>query len=963
MLGPDDYPKWRSLSGQTISGDGQWVSYSLQFTNVPEADIKPELRLLNLTSNQEVTVPNATGGTFSADSKWLAYMVDPGGGSRGGRGGRGGGAPDAAPAAQPPAGQAPAQGRGAAAAPAEPRRVELRNLATGALRSWQDIASFEFANSSTHLLLRRRPPQAAGGAGRGSDAGAAPAAGAPAAPAPAAPAPRGVDVIVHNLATGRDVPLGSVGDSAFNRAGDLLAYTVDGAVKDGNGLFVFDLRDGRVTTLDNAALRYTRLAWNDVGTGLAVLKGADVDKMRERPNQLAIYPDVRAAMHDEAGRPALVLDPATQKDIAAYPADWVVSDRATVSWNADGTRVFFGIKPQVPIVEARRRNSDTEPDVDVWHTRDERIYSQQMVRATQDQNITYRQAYDVGRRTFVKLTDEGMRDIEIPATGRWAVGRDASGYVHDYERPAADFYRVDLTTGARTLMFKGQPTGSGVFGISPDGRHFLYWKDQRVQAYDLDEGTTRTLGGPKAISFTDMEFDRPGPRPSYGVAGYTADGTSVVMQHRYDLWALPLDGSPGRNLTNGEGTKNEIRFRVVRPEPFDPIADYGPGGIAAARQKIDLAAPITLSAYGEWTKRAGFYRLVNGTLAPVVYEDASFSIPARAAKADTYLLTRQTFVEFPDLRVSGPNFGESRKISNANPQQAEYLWGKRVLFDYKNKDGMRLQGILALPDDYTPGEKRPMIVTFYEKNSQNMHRYSAPSYLTGMGASPIEAVSRGYITMMPDIHFRTGSSHSDMLECVEAAVRKVIELGYADPARVGVTGHSYGGEGAAFIAGRSKLFAAVGVGAGVTDLYSDFNQSWGWSYQVTGGSGANGHDYYLFGQGRWGFAPWDQPEVYRFESAISHVKNVVAPVLIMHGTADPTVGFSEGMNFYNALRFFNKNAILLAYPGEGHGLRGLANRRDLTVRFFEFFDHYLKGAEAAPWIREGVPYLKKAEGR
>ena len=68
-----------------------------------------------------------------------------------------------------------------------------------------------------------------------------------------------------------------------------------------------------------------------------------------------------------------------------------------------------------------------------------------------------------------------------------------------------------------------------------------------------------------------------------------------------------------------------------------------------------------------------------------------------------------------------------------------------------------------------------MIVTFYEKNSQNMHRYNAPSYLTGMGASPMEAVSRGYITMLPDIHFRTGSSHSDMLECVEAAVRKVID--------------------------------------------------------------------------------------------------------------------------------------------------------------------------------------------
>ena len=93
------------------------------------------------------------------------------------------------------------------------------------------------------------------------------------------------------------------------------------------------------------------------------------------------------------------------------------------------------------------------------------------------------------------------------------------------------------------------------------------------------------------------------------------------------------------------------------------------------------------------------------------------------------------------------------------------------------------------------------------------------------------------------------------------------------------------------------MFAAVGMGAGVTDLYSDFSQSWGWSYQVTGGSGANGHDYYLFGQGRWGFSPWDNPEVYRFESAITHVKDAVAPFLIMHGTADPTVSFSEGHEF------------------------------------------------------------------
>ena len=947
VLSVDDYPKWRSISGQSLSADGAWVAYTLQFTNTPDSETKPVLHLRNLSSGQDVTVPHGTGAQFSPDAKWLAYTVDPTGGGRGGRGGRGGGAPaDAPPATTPPATTPGARG-GAATPPAEPRRVELRNLATGAVRAWQDVASFEFANSSTHLLLRRRPATAAAGTGRGGDAGPA-GTGAAAAPAEAAaPPPRGIDIVIHDLTSGKDLPLGSVGDSAFNRTGDLLAYSIDATVKDSNGLFVFDLKDGRITSLDNDAKRYTRLVWNDRGTGIAVLKGADVEKVRERQNQLLVYPDVRAGS-------AVVLDAATAR---GFPADWVISDRAALSWSDDAARVYLAIKPQIPIVTPPRRNPDTEADVDVWHTQDERIQSVQMIRASTDQNATYRQAFDVARQTFVKLTDETLREIEIAPTGKWAVGRET--VPRDYAPASADFYRVDVTTGARTLMLKGQLAGSHVFGISPDGRRFLYWKDEKIQSYNLDTATTQTLGGPKAVSFTDMEFDRPGPKPAYGIAGFTPDGSMAIVHHRYDLWALPLDGTAGRNLTNGQGSAKEVRFRVIRPDPLDPLADYGPGGQAAEREKIDLSKPVTLAAYGEYTKQAGFYTLTNGTLTPVVYEDASFSNPTRAAGADTFLFTRQTFIEFPDLRVSGANFGESKKISDANPQQAEYLWGRRVLFDYKNKDGVRLQGILALPDDYKPGEKRPMIVTFYEKNSQNMHRYSAPSYLTGMGASPTEAVSRGYITMMPDIHFRTGSSHSDMLECVEAATRKVIELGYADPKRIGVSGHSYGGEGAAFIATQSKMFAAVGMGAGVTDLYSDFNQSWGWTYQVNSGSGANGHDYYLFGQGRWGFTPWDRPETYRYESAISHVKNVVSPVLIMHGTADPTVSFTEGMNFYNALRFHDKNAMLLAYPGEGHGLRGLANRKDLTVRYFQFFDHFLKGAEAPAWIKEGVPFLKK----
>ncbi len=975
VLTVEDYTRWRSISGQEISGDGKWVAYGLAYTNTLPANARPVLHILNLENNQDLEVPNASGGTFSPDSRWIAYQVDPSGG-RGGRGGRGRGSTTPAAGGTAPAGagdpQVGAQGaqaRGASTeSPAPPRHVDVRNLSTGAVQSWQDIESFTFSANSSHLILRRRAATpagaagaASGGAGRGGAGGSA--AGAEAASTPTGP--RGVEVVLLYLPTGRYQVLGGVGDIAFNKAGDLLAYTVDASAKDANGLFVLDLRSGHPIALDNDAKNYNRLTWNEDGTALAVLKGLDVDKMRERDNVLLVYPNVQAALGSDPPGAPITLDPAKAE---GFPKGWVVSDRATLSWSDDKKRVFFGMKEQVAAPGTTpRRGTDEVANVDIWNSADERIQSLQMMRADTDRNFTFRQAFDVSAVKFVKLADETMRDLDVAQDGRWAVGRDTRGYISDYKAPAADIYRVNATTGERTLMLKGQLTNNHTFGISTDGHYFLYWKDNKFQAYDLDAGTTKTLAANSQVSFVDTDFDHPGPKPSFGIVGYTSDNKSVLVNHKYELWQVPLDGSAPRNLTNGIGAKNEIRFRYVRTEPGGPGGGPGGGGrgggAGAQRSTIDLSKPVLLSAYGEWTKKGGFYELAGGQLKELVYDDAYFSNPVKAAKADKYLFVRETFAEFPDLRVSGLDFKDIKKISDANPQQAEYLWGHRILFDFKNRDGLRLQGILALPDDYKPGEKRPMMVNFYEKNSQNLHRYTAPSYLSGFGSSPVQAVSEGYITMLPDIHFRTGASHNDMLECIEAATRRVIELGYADPKRIGLNGHSYGGEGTALIGCRSKLFAAAADGSGVTDLYFDFNINWGWNYQVMTGNGQNQMQYYLDGQGREGVSPWEDPAMYAAESALVHVPEATTPFLLYHGSADSTVSFNNGMAFYNALRFNKKSVILLAYPNEGHSLTGLANRKDLTIRFFQFFDHYLKDAPAPKWMTEGVSYLQKDANR
>ena len=354
----DDYTKWRSIAGQEMSPDGRWVAYTLQLTNTAPGESKPVLHLLNLETTQEVTVPDATEPAFSSDSAWLAYQVDPWAAQRAragrsGSGGPGATEPAGGPATPPQPGAAASQSNPAARTGVTPvvppRRFELRNLATGAVRSWQDIGTYAFSATSTHMFLRRRggeAPAASGGRGGGAPGGQPPGGGGGRGGATDAPAgPRGVDVVLLDLRTGRHQLLGSVADIAFNRTGELLAYTVDAAVKDVNGLFVFDTASGRTTVFDNDAKSYNRLAWNDEGHAIAVLRGSDVEKMREKDNALLAFPDVTAALKDGAAAPApVVLEPGKADN---FPKGWVISDRAPLAWSEDNTRVFFGMKEQV----------------------------------------------------------------------------------------------------------------------------------------------------------------------------------------------------------------------------------------------------------------------------------------------------------------------------------------------------------------------------------------------------------------------------------------------------------------------------------------------------------------------------------------------------------------------------------------------------------------------------------------
>ncbi len=913
-----DYARWRTIRDVAISDDGAWASYGYQQRSVDDT-----LFVKNLATSAEQKIARASRAQFSDDSHWIAYFV----------------AGPIKPNAQPGAADQAATG---------PAKLELRNLATGVLVSWDNVASFAFSRGSRALVVRKaRPgaqPAATGGRG-GAATGAPPSGGRGAA---AATPVAGTDMILHHLADGVEELVGSVNAAEFNRPGTALAYTVASSDRDGNGLYLVSTSDWSRRAVDNARADYSRLTWDDSGTAVAALRGMDRRGFMEKENALV----AATGISGNAIAPIVL----GRQQLTGLPDSLVISEKGTLAWSSDRSRVFIGLKEQAARPSPRRDSTvAVEPvgNVDVWHWKDPYIQSAQMVRAQQDRNRTYTASVLLADKKVVSLGDARMDRVQVAKDGHYAIGQDDKDYVDDWKPQLTDIYRVNTTTGERTLILKGQERS---LGLSPDGKYFLYWKGGHVWSYDIAANKHTNITKAAPVSFVNAEEDHVGERPSYGISGFTKDGKSVVLDHRYDIWVVSLDGSAApRNLTNGAGAKGEIRFRYQRLDADDNAAGPAPGGAGggrggAAPSVIDLSKPVLLTAYGEWTKKAGYYQLDGEALTPLVYEDRSFGRPIKAKNADRVLFTRETFAEFPDYWVSDTRFSAPRRVTEANPQQAEFKWGHRILIDYKDKDGHKLQGTLAVPNDYQPGEKRPMLVYFYERLSENQNHYEVPRYASAPQYA--DYVSNGYLVLLPDIYYHTGRSHTDMLNSVEAAVRRVEALGYADPKRVGLHGGSYSGQGGAYIATQSKMFAAVAVRAAAVDLVADFNQLWKTS-------GTNQHRYDTYGQGRFGTNPYENLPLFMDQSAVFHAKDMNTPLLILQGTNDGSTEWLQGVEFYNALRFLKKPVIFLSYEGEGHGFTRYDNQYDVEVRMHQFYDHYLKGVPAADWIANGIPFLNK----
>ena len=884
VLSLEDYARWSHITGTELSDNGAWMAYAL---SPNEGD--DTLYVKSLQNQKVYTLPLGDDAEFSSDNRWVAYTTTPDEETR---------------------------------KKMQENKKEiydkawLLNLSTGEKHSVERAGSMTFSEDGKYWAVHREQEESDSDDSHGSD------------------------LVLRNLQDGSVMNIGNVSEYEFNKRSDMLAYLVNAKDNVGNGVYLRNLKTGSLTTLDSDTLNYTGLTWDDEdarraqwnskGRKLAVLKGPKIDSLVHRPYKLLVIENV-------ASEPTKsLLNPETT---GSFTEGMVISDNRNLSWSKNGSLVFLGIREQEPKLEM---DADTIPNVDVFHWKDDRIQTVQEQQANQDRRFTWVASFNPENSGFARLTDEDMRELNFSRHNEYMIGRDEKPYTSDlnWGVSPADLYRVDISSGERS---KFASKVKRPMGYSPDGRYYLYQQvseqDTVLMVYDVEENEKTNVSSSSPVSFMDAEHPYPHESPTYGMAGWTADKEHVIVNHKYDLWMLALDGSEAVNITQGVGEKEQIEFR------YENLNDD--------EEWIDTSKDILLEAFGEWTKKHGFYTLEMGDEPePMLYTDAMFDDVEKARTSDRVILTRETFVDFPDYYTTTTDFEELEKVTDANPQQSEYAWGRRVLVEYENDRGIKLQGTLTLPADYEPGKKYPMIVYFYEQMSDRHHQYSMPVYDDRPHMSTY--ASDGYLVLMPDNVYQTGRPGTSSLDCITAATQKVIDLGYADPEKIGLQGHSWGGYQSSFILTQTDMFATVVTGAPPTNLTGFYNN-------IYGRTGTNHHGIMEIGQVRMGrgVTPWTHRETYQRENPMYFVPDIETPFMILHGTDDGAVDWMQGLEFYNAARRMGKEVVLLSYPDEGHHLGREANQKDFQLRMKQWFDHYVKGEPATEWMKEGIPYLEK----
>ncbi|NJB69951.1 dipeptidyl aminopeptidase/acylaminoacyl peptidase [Saonia flava] len=737
----------------------------------------------------------------------------------------------------------------------------------------------------------------------------------------------GYHLVVRNLLSKKEDTIKFVTDYIFAKEGRQLSFVTTGTDSIMKaGVYVFDFENDQLSQVYEAEKsKYYQLSFSESGERLGFVVDNDTTKAYVRPNELFLW-QKGASLAEKL------------LDGVSSPKGYRVSPDGAIIFSKDETKVYFGLATPA-IVQDTLLNDDEIVNVEVWTYDEPRLYTVQELQLKRDQEKAYETVIHLKDGKLVQLGSKEYPNVRLGNEGNapYALVNNPKPYQLESQwtgMRSSDYALVNVATGETKKVLTAL---GGAVRLSPEGKYAYGYSpvDSTWFAYGVASGKRIDLT--KGKLFYNELNDSPRHPSSYSVAGWTEKDKALLIYDRYDIWKFDPDTGSSEKLT--EGRANKVTYRYVQLDD--------------EKRFMDTNEKWLFTTFDETSKHSGYYEYNPKTTKgkQLVSGPYSYSRPIKAQMGEHVIFTRQSFQEFPNIRISNLNFKKQIVVSDANPQQKEYNWGTSELVKWTSLDGKELTGMLIKPENFDPNKKYPMIVNFYEKSSNGLFRHRAPSF----GRSTINYsfyTSRGYLIFNPDVHYRIGYPGESALNCVIPGITSLLEKGFVDKDNIGVQGHSWGGYQIAYLVTKTDIFKAAESGAPVPNMISAYGG-------IRWGTGLSRQFQYEHTQSRLGGTPWEYPARYIENSPIFNIDKINTPLLVMHNDADGHVPWYQGIEFFVSLRRLGKPSWFLNYNGEPHWPLKFQNRKDFNLRMAQFFDHYLKAAPKPVWMKHGVPAIEK----
>jgi len=768
------------------------------------------------------------------------------------------------------------------------------------------------------------------------------------------PVEEGTELVLRNLFTGEEKQFLLVSDYYFSKPGNTC---------------IIETTRSNADTLKKAAIIWYGLSNGKADTVFRGFNDAKNFKLDEAGNQLAFIAECDSSTKVLQKfyklwyyRPGI--DSArlrADRNTTGVAKGLTVSDSFVPEFSKNGQKLYFGLMP------IRKPKDTTLVDfetarLDIWHYNDDYLQPQQLVQLNTELQRSYRAVLNGDENKVIQLGAEDAEMVYTADEGNADQVMAASTKGNRIESQWVGYAKynvciVSTIDGSRKTVKEKLRTP---VNFSPKGKYVIWYEPAQKNffTYAVNTGVITNITKSIKVPLYEEDDDQPDDPSAYGIMKWHQDDKYVYIYDKYDIWQCDPEGKTvPRTLTNGYGRAHKIIYRYTTTDKDEKYISDTQTVVLRAHNEVNKQNGL---AYHNMKDASFFGYDPTGNIQiglqvvkaknryAYLYTFESFKLPP------VLMILKDTLVEWEGVESSRIVYKDSiieRALHITNPQQQDYNWLTCELVKWTMFDGKQSEGLLYKPEDFDPKKKYPVIFYFYEKYSDLLYNYHPPAPSASTVNFPY-FVSNGYLIFVPDIYYKKGEPGESAYNSVVSAAKYLAKKPWVDSTKMAIQGQSWGGYQVAYLVTRTNMFAAAEAGAPVANMTSAYGG-------IRWGTGLNRQFQYERSQSRIGYTLWQRPDLYIKNSPLFRADKVNTPLMIMHNDADGAVPWYQSIEYFTALRRLGKKVWFLQYNGEDHNLMERRNRKDLSIRLAQYFDHFLKGAPAPRWLAEGLPATSK----